>query len=517
MGLTSCMHTPRAPKTGLPEGLILHLDASQGKSLEVRDGTVVLWRDLSGQGNDARLVAGPGPESAAEGLNGLPILRFDGETWLEVEELAGGPGGITAFAVFRRTEEQASKRKWQRLLSCWDGKTDNDTKGPSFFVDTGTKGAAQVVRIRQCLSAGNTHRGRLRIGANMTKPGEELIGDVAEILVFNHSFLVHEQIQSVKDYLFAKWGFEEDRSDWTRTGPLPELPEHRTTKRPLSDQENRGRWRRFESLWDDFKGDELDDAKWWDHNPFWYGRAPSRFLPGNVAVRDGMLHLTFQRDDALPREVLYKGNGAEYHTYSSAAVQAKTDVRYGYFEIKARPMDSAASSAFWFSGGAKDMQGGQYGNEIDVFEIGGKAVKYEHRYGMNAHVFQTPEDGKKHWNSGGTWVAPFRLADDFHVYGLEWTPKVLNYYVDGILVRTLKNTHWHTPLALDFDSEAMFSWLGVPKDEDLPSTFSIEYVRAWKNDETDADWREDYLPRHDRTKPTRITKYAREFRTHHPK
>jgi hypothetical protein len=89
--------------------------------------------------------------------------------------------------------------------------------------------------------------------------------------------------------------------------------------------------------------------------------------------------------------------------------------------------------------------------------------------------------------------------------------------VDGILVRTLKNTHWHTPLALDFDSEAMFSWLGVPKDEDLPSTFSIEYVRAWKNDEADADWREDYLPRHDRTKPTKVTKYAREFRTHHPK
>jgi hypothetical protein len=26
----------------------------------------------------------------------------------------------------------------------------------------------------------------------------------------------------------------------------------------------------------------------------------------------------------------------------------------------------------------------------------------------------------------------------------------------------------------------MPEWFGMPKDEDLPSTFSIEYVRAWK-------------------------------------
>jgi hypothetical protein len=24
------------------------------------------------------------------------------------------------------------------------------------------------------------------------------------------------------------------------------------------------------------------------------------------------------------------------------------------------------------------------------------------------------------------------------------------------------------------------NWFGMPEDEDLPSTYSIEYVRAWK-------------------------------------
>jgi hypothetical protein len=53
------------------------------------------------------------------------------------------------------------------------------------------------------------------------------------------------------------------------------------------------------------------------------------------------------------------------------------------------------------------------------------------------------------------------------------------HYFDGVLVRTVANTMWHQPLFLIFDSETMPDWFGMPADADLPSTFSIEYVRAW--------------------------------------
>jgi hypothetical protein len=99
--------------------------------------------------------------------------------------------------------------------------------------------------------------------------------------------------------------------------------------------------------------------------------------------------------------------------------------------------------------------------------------------GLNA--FKTPNE-KKHWSVGGVWVAPWRLADDYHVYGLEWTPEEIKYYVDGVVVRTVENTHWHQPLFMIFDSETMPNWFGMPKDEDLPSTYSVEYVRAWKQE-----------------------------------
>jgi hypothetical protein len=38
-------------------------------------------------------------------------------------------------------------------------------------------------------------------------------------------------------------------------------------------------------------------------------------------------------------------------------------------------------------------------------------------------------------------------------------------------------------LFLIFDSETMPDWFGLPKDGDLPSTFCVKYVRAWRGPE----------------------------------
>ena len=36
------------------------------------------------------------------------------------------------------------------------------------------------------------------------------------------------------------------------------------------------------------------------------------------------------------------------------------------------------------------------------------------------------------------------------------------------------------PLNLNFDSETMPEWFGLPKKEELPAVFQIDYLRAWK-------------------------------------
>jgi beta-glucanase (GH16 family) len=230
-------------------------------------------------------------------------------------------------------------------------------------------------------------------------------------------------------------------------------------------------WQPIPELTDEFEGDALDANKWHDHNPGWKGRKPGLFLKRNVTVKDGKLRLTARAEDV---EDAPDG----YHSFTTAAVKSKALVRYGYFEIKCRPMDSIASSAFWFYYNTP-----QEWTEIDVFEIGGAAPEHEHVYHMNAHVFHSPTyqgTVKKHLSFPGKWPAPYRLADEEHVYALQWDENMLRWYVDGHVVRELDNTHWHQPLHLNFDSETMPNWFGLPKKENLPATFSIEYVRSWK-------------------------------------
>lgn len=225
-------------------------------------------------------------------------------------------------------------------------------------------------------------------------------------------------------------------------------------------------WKPIPDLTDEFEGGKLDPAKWHDHNPGWNGREPGFFSKDNVSVSEGKLHLTARVED---RKDLPEG----YHTFTTAAVKSKALVRYGYFEIKCRPMKSKASSAFWFYHSTKEEW-----TEIDVFEICGAGKDWKNAYHMNAHVFHAPTV-REHLSNAGTWKAPFDFVDGYHVYALEWNKEVIKWWVDGKVVRELKNTHWHQPLNLNFDSETMPEWFGLPEKVSLPSVFSIEYVRSW--------------------------------------
>lgn len=270
---------------------------------------------------------------------------------------------------------------------------------------------------------------------------------------------------------------EKSLKQWTLKEPLPERPTRKSEQLPLSDQQNKAGWVKFEPMWDEFDGAALDTNKWTVGMYWWQGRQPAWFSPKNVEVRAGQLHLTM-RKEPVPEQMKARG----YHDYTSAALHTKARSSYGYYEVKARPMNSGGSSSFWFQQEDRTVFPG-WSTEIDVFELCGKSATHDRRYYMTVHVFSTPEE-KRHWQVGSYWESPTRFAEDFHVFGFEWSPEELRWYFDGVLVRTVQNTHWHQPLFLIFDSETMPEWFGMPNDADLPSTFSVEYVRAWRRGET---------------------------------
>jgi hypothetical protein len=402
-----------------------------------------------------------------QAMNVLPVIRFGGGDQLEIPAIREATGEVSIFIVAQRLPAQAAAEGWQRWISA-DGGAENDDRGPSFSLHDGAQSAAFEPLILE-KREGRVKIGRMSLGRNERSQGNFLRGDIAEILVFDRDFIAEGQLRDVRRYLSRKWAAKSDGASkgWTRKGDLTDVPARKTDAHPLSDQDNAGGWVRYEPMCDEFTGDTLDAAKWWDHNPRWRGRQPALFLPKNVRVADGDLCLTMA---AEPGPVGADGYGG----FSSAAVQGRSRIKYGYLEIRAKPMRSHGSSAFWLY-----YHDGTEHTEIDIFEMGAGAPRYERYYHMGLHVFHSPTV-KQHWGIGDDWTSPWDLADDYHVYGLDWNEKTIEYFIDGVPVRRVDNTSWHQALTLNFDSETMPTWFGMPDAAELPYTYRIDYSRVWR-------------------------------------
>jgi beta-glucanase (GH16 family) len=107
---------------------------------------------------------------------------------------------------------------------------------------------------------------------------------------------------------------------------------------------------------------------------------------------------------------------------------------------------------------------------------------------MTTHLFKnrgysgTEND---HIHKSSKWKAPFLPRDEFHTYALEWNKDFLKWYVDGKVVYSQKNDYLHQALTMNFDSETMPNWFGLPNKRELPATYSIDYIRSWASNETE--------------------------------
>jgi beta-glucanase (GH16 family) len=231
-------------------------------------------------------------------------------------------------------------------------------------------------------------------------------------------------------------------------------------------------WKFSPEYSDEFNGKSLDTAKWYDFNPGWKGRPPGFFSPANVKVKRGSLILTSKTETL-------KDLPEEYHTFTTAAVKSKNRMLYGYYELRFKPMDSRASSAFWFYAIDPDIW-----TEIDVFEICGKHPykEWEYKYFATTHVMKFPGLDSSGVHDNVEWKTPYRLADDFITCALEWNEQVIKWYLNGEVIRTRENSYWHQPLEMNFDSETMPEWFGLPDPKDKAGHFKIDYIRVWQKE-----------------------------------
>ena len=264
---------------------------------------------------------------------------------------------------------------------------------------------------------------------------------------------------------------------------------------PASDPENKGGWLLNTEISDEFEGKALDRTKWFIEGEFgdyyiWKGRAPSQFVPHNVRVEDGKLKLrtAWEPDYEFIQESYTDGamGTAKYGEYkgkpmpvTTAAVISKKRFLNGYMEIKSRAGNAAITAAFWGIG---------YEQELDVFEQMGNPKKGEKITATSslatAHDWSPPAERPTNVFQHVEQL-PYRVADEFHVYGAEWGRDYLSLFIDGKLIHHFTQDDvgldWvlNNPMEIWLDSEIFF-WLGMPHKEELPVDFEIEYLRVWQ-------------------------------------
>ena len=447
------------------DGLVLWLDPSKADTVTANaDRRISVLVDRSGKHHDAK----PASVDSAPLINplelaGRPMMRFDSKSALKIDAIRPSPGGVTVFVVYSKVKGKQQSLAGGNLFVSRPQVSTAPGVAPNFCIPAPDAKAAW--KLGQTVALENVPIGSITIG-------EGFCGDIAEVLVYDHIFASEGERRKVTEYIYSKWNVAFNEPGWVREGPLDPKPTRTRDDLPLSDQGNAGRWKLDTKFTDEFDTTQIDLKRYelfYTGGDQWVGRAPGLFRPENTFLKDGSLHIKL--DKATPDQM----KGRSGYRYTTGYIRTLERTGYGYYEIEAKPGKSAIDNAFWFT----DTGDPNNGLEIDVFELGPTAKEYHNRVIMTAHVWGEKGD-KRHWGSLVAYTAPWELGDDYHVWGLEWTKEELIWYIDGSVVRKLKNTNWHLPMKMIFDCEPMIDWFGPVDDKDLPTEFNVKYLRVWR-------------------------------------
>jgi len=191
----------------------------------------------------------------------------------------------------------------------------------------------------------------------------------------------------------------------------------------------------------------------------------------NVAVQNGNLLIT-------AREESFEGS-----QYTSARLLTKGlfDQQYGRFEARIKlPWGQGIWPAFWMLGADIDDNPWPAAGEIDIMEFRGQEPTIIH--------------GSVHgpgYSAGNAITKTFELQNDrfdtgFHIFGIEWGPGFVNYYVDDVLYNQITPAdvtgEWvfDKPFFILLNVAVGGTFVGSPDSEtQFPQTMIVDYVRVY--------------------------------------
>ena len=239
-----------------------------------------------------------------------------------------------------------------------------------------------------------------------------------------------------------------------------------------------------------------------ESNPYnWYYNQQTKFTTGPsgtsaliTVANTGAAGTVFADEVFVVPTTLPDGLPLMQGNYLTAAdIESKNAPPFGYYEVRMKITDNAAFSAFWFwyaSTGASDP-----GEELDVAEeIGNPTQNTTDGSGYPwSEIMKTTSHFTPYHGTDAPYSNPFHLgavlADDFHVYGVDWEQDVITFYFDGqALSPTFPQLQPPAQPAVGKNQTQVMhlDWLelsteiqaqhGIPNGT---SDFQVDYVRAW--------------------------------------
>ncbi|BDG03424.1 glycoside hydrolase family 16 protein [Anaeromyxobacter oryzae] len=229
---------------------------------------------------------------------------------------------------------------------------------------------------------------------------------------------------------------------------------------------------------DEFDGVALDENKWKILLGPWRSGLDAR---DTIQVKDGLFSLTVFTDTA----------GA--HHAGRITTDGSFEATYGYFEIRARFLDSVGQwcSFFLWPRTIRDSVGdpGTSGVEIDVFEHRdvdqyGSELRDMVQAGL---IWAGPDNGWERENRMLAHPLGAPLSHAWHTYAALWTDSLVTFYIDEIPVWTTSAALSHRPEPIYVTCEVWDgAWDGsVPAGgygtrETSTTGMEVDWVRVWQ-------------------------------------
>lgn len=216
----------------------------------------------------------------------------------------------------------------------------------------------------------------------------------------------------------------------------------------------------------------------WGNNELetYTNRTDNAFLDGDGHLVIKVINESFKGSDGIKRN------------YTSARILTKDKFSQRYGRIEARikiPFGQGIWPAFWMLGSNINQVPWPSCGEVDIMENIGREPSIAHGTlhgpgysgGAGLTGSLTLPDGQK-------------LADDFHIFAVEWEPTSIRFFVDDNLYETrtpadAAGRQWafDHPFFIILNVAVGGSWSGVPDaTSTYPQTMTVDYVRVYSDD-----------------------------------